>query len=100
MLEVILSKKEALIAFSYLIELEFCVFFWGVHSDLAVVLSIFAFSFTAFLSVRQYVLRQHVFRVRPGAHLRSAQEGFKAVLVGDHKGTGSLTSGHSLSQLR
>lgn len=76
------------------------VYFFAVYSDLAVVLSIFGFSFTAFLSISQYVLRHHVFHVRPGAHLRSAQQRFKAVLVGDDKGVASLASGHSLRQLR
>lgn len=93
-------KKEALLSFSYYNRIAILCIFFGVHSDLAVVWSIFDFSFTAFLSVGQYVLRHHVFRVRPGAHLRSAQQRIKAVLVGDHMGTASLTSGHSLCQLR
>lgn len=76
------------------------MYFPVVYSDLDVVLSVFGFSFTVFLSISQDVLRHHVFHVRPGAHLRSAQQRFKAVLVGDDKGTASLTSGHSLCQLR
>lgn len=63
------------------------------------VFSIFGFGVTAFFSVTHYVLGHHVFHVRPGAHLRSAQHRFEAVWVGDDKRTASWTSAHSLGQL-
>lgn len=71
-----------------------------VFSDLAVVLSLFGFRGTAFLSINRSVLRHHVLHVRPGAHLGGAQQRFKVGLVLDHKGAASLTPGQPLRQLR
>lgn len=69
-------------------------------SDLAVDLSIFGFSVNTFFCVAQYVPRHHVLHVRPGAHLRSAQQRFEAVGVGDDEGAARRTSARSLGQLR
>lgn len=69
-----------------------------LYSDLAVVLSLFGFRCTAFVSIDRSVLRHHVLHVRPGAHLRGAQQRFKVVLVLDHKGTASLPPGQPLRQ--
>lgn len=76
------------------------MFLGVVYSDLAGVLSVFGFSFTAVISIGRFVLRGHVLHVRPAAHLRSARRRVKVVLVLDDKGTAGLTPGRPLRQLR
>lgn len=75
---------------------RFCV----VYSDLAVVLSVFGFSFPAFVSIGHFGLRCHALHVRPGAHLRGARRRVKVVLVLDDKGAAGLAPGGPLRQLR
>lgn len=70
------------------------------YSDLAVGLSLFGSRSTAFVSIDRSVLRHHVLHVRPGAHLRGAQQRLKVGLVLDHNGTAGLTPGQPLRQLR
>lgn len=63
-------------------------------------LSLFGFRRPAFVSIDRPVLRHHVLHVRPGAHLRGAQQRLKVGLVLDHEGTGGLSPGQPLRQLR
>lgn len=73
-------------------------------SDLGLILILFCVSsvcFTAFISVCDFALRQHVFCfVTSRAHLRRAQQRLKGALVLDDKGIANMTSGEPMGQLR
>lgn len=78
-----------------------CVFSSVVlYSDLGLILALFWVFFTAFISVCDLALRQHVFCfVTTGAHLRRAQQRLKGALVLDDEGIANLTSGEPVGQL-
>lgn len=72
-------------------------------SDLGLFLILFGVSsycFTAFISVCDFVLRQHAFCfVTTRAHLGRGQQRFKGALVLDDKGIADVTPGEPMGQL-